>query len=593
MKHYAYFLLLFLLLAAPLATEAQTPTPTVAALTSTVTINQVQPNQVSNLAAVDLVVTGSGFGDGAVVILGSYGALSTTFVSPSMLRALMPADVLPGSYAITVTNPDAVSATLANGLTITAPPAATHTPVPTNTPAPTAFVRPLLVVHSYGTSSAAITPGENLAFEMTFHNAGQALATNIIATFANGDFTPRETGGVRAIDPLWPGHQHRFFQPLAASRDLSGQSIATLEVNVTYTDPYGTAYSEKFSLTFPVVRPAVSGPGATATPTPTATPTATPAPRLRAQLLITDYGADLTPLQPGNQFNLRLTVQNQGSQRAKDVTMILGGGSLTGGNPGGTPDPGGGLSGGGGDFGNFAPVGSSNVLAMGSMAVGATITAEKALIVNASAKSGAYPVKITFVYSDDEGHAYADDQVITLLVYQLPKVDLAFYAEPPPFFAGEMAPLPLQVTNIGRSMVTLGNFRVTAVDSQLMNNSIFVGSLEAGGYFPLDAMIMPQQPGPLELIVSIDYTDDFNQSQTISQTITIEVMESFMPEPGEGEWEEPGGFEPFPAPAESFTQKLWRFIKGLLGLSSGPATPPGGDFDFMPMPGPVGDPYLG
>jgi hypothetical protein len=107
-------------------------------------------------------------------------------------------------------------------------------------------------------------------------------------------------------------------------------------------------------------------------------------------------------------------------------------------------------------------------------------------------------------------------------------------------------------------------------------------------------MIMPQQPGPLELIVSIDYTDDFNQSQTISQTISIEVMEPFMPEPGEGEWEEPGGFEPFPAPNETLTQKLWRFIKGLLGLSSGPThTNPGGDFDFKPMPGPVADPYLG
>ncbi len=598
MKSYPYLLLLFLLLAVPVLAQTETPTPPSGAGSTAVSISQVQPNQVSNVAAVDLVVTGSGFVEGAALILGSYGALSTTYVSPSMLRALLPADVPPGSYAITVTNPDAVSATLANALTVTAPPAATHTPAPTNTPAPTAFVRPLLVVHSYGASSAAIIPGENLAFEMTLHNAGQALATNIVATFANGDFTPRETGGVRAIDPLWPGHQHRFFQPLAASRDLSGQSLATLEVNVTYTDPYGTAYSEKFALTFPVARPQASGPGATATPTPTATPTATPAPRLRAQLLITDYGSDIAPLQPGSQFNLRLTVQNQGSQRAKDVTMILGGGSLTGGNPGGTPDPGGGLSGGGGDFGNFAPVGSSNVLAMGNMAVGASLTVEKALIVNASAKSGAYPVKITFVYTDDEGHTYADDQVITLLVYQLPKLELAFYAEPPPFFAGEMAPLPLQVTNIGRSMVTLGNFRVTAVGGQLINNSIFVGSLEAGGYFPLDALLMPQQPGPLELIVSVDYTDDFNQSQTISQTIAIEVMESFMPEPGEGEWEEPGGFEPFPTPAESLTQKLWRFIKGLLGLSSGLATPPGGNFDFMPMPdmpmpGPVGDPYLG
>lgn len=564
----------------------------------------VQPNRVSNTVDTQLVVTGAGFEDGAAVVVDGYGALDTTFVSASMLRALLPAGAAAGVYDVRVVNPDAAAAVLPEALTITAPaPTAgpTDTPEPTNTPQPTAFVRPVIVVQSYGASSAQITPGSNLDFEMTLANAGQAVASNVIATFVSGDFTPRATGGVRAIGNLAQGQSSRFWQPLAAGSGLTSGGIATLEVRVTYTDLLGTAYEETFALTFPVVRTA-SGVAPTETPTPTATATATSAPRLRPQLLISAYEADVDPLTPGSRFRLSMDILNQGNADARRVTLIVGGGVEEVVPPAeGTPQPGGGVSGAGGEFGNFAPVGSSNVKFLGDLAQDETLVAHVDLIVNASTDPGAYPVVVSFVYTDAEGGSFVDEQVVTLLVYKSPQVEINFYMEPPPFFVGQPGPLPLQLVNVGSSSTIFGNMGVTAPGAQLTNNNIFVGALEPGGFFPLDASLLPEQPGPLELTVRVSYTDDFNQAQVITRTLSVEVMEMEAPpfeeeppidpgtggpagpmDPGMGE----GGSN------ETWRQKAWRFILGLIGLSSGPRSDPGG----MPpggFPPPGGDPGMG
>jgi hypothetical protein len=593
MKQIAFvlFVLLLMLAARPAATQDETATMQApqegtqqpAAPNPTA----VQPAAVSNATATELVVTGSGFSDGAAVVLEGYGALSTTYVSAQMLRATLPAGAPAGVYTVRIVNPDASSAALPNALTITAPPitpTATDMPepTPTGTPPPTAFVRPVIVVSSYGASSAQITPGTDLDFEMTLSNAGQATATNVIATFASGNFVPRATGGVQSVGTLSPGQAARFWQPLHASSDLAGSSTAVLEVQVNYTDVNGSTYSETFALTFPVVRVA-SGVAATATPTPTPTATATSGPRLRPQLLVSAYETDVEALEPGARFELSLEVRNQGSADARGVTLIVGGGTASGGSPGGTPEPGGGLSGAGGEFGVFAPVGSSNVSFLGDLARGERLQASAQLIVNGTAKPGAYPIVVSFVYNDSGGGSYVDEQVITLLVYSRPAVEVNFYAEPMPLTAGQPGPLPLQVINVGNTTVVLGNMSAHAEGAQLSNNNIFVGSLEPGGTFPLDAIVIPEQPGVLALEVRVAYTDDFNQPQVITKTLELEVMEmpEMPPEMGEpGMGEVPP--EEMPVANESWRTKLWRFLLGMVGLSSGPITP-AGESGFPPM----------
>jgi hypothetical protein len=304
--------------------------------------------------------------------------------------------------------------------------------------------------------------------------------------------------------------------------------------------------------------------------------------------VITTYQTDQPVLQPGYRFMLSLSVQNLGNVDARRVSMILGGGSSSGGSADGTPEAGG-ISGGSGDFGDFAPVNSSNVQFLGDMSVGTQLDTSATLIVNASADPGAYPLKITFTYSDEKGKIYNDDQVVTLLVYTIPKIEVNFYRQPDPLFAGQPGLLPIQVVNLGRKDTILGNMEVTAQGAQFSNNVILVGALTIGGYYTLDATITPEQAGPLELLVTIDYTDDFNQLQVITRTLSVEVQEMFLPEPVPGEGGVEGGEGMPPAVQETFAQKLWRFVKGLFGLDSSAPTPMPGELppgEFPPVEGP-------
>jgi hypothetical protein len=74
----------------------------------------------------------------------------------------------------------------------------------------------------------------------------------------------------------------------------------------------------------------------------------------------------------------------------------------------------------------------------------------------------------------------------------------------------------------------------------------------------------------------VGYTDDFNQPQVISKTLTVEVMEAApvdMPPEETGDGEPPSGPGGPATNNQSWRQQLWRFILGMIGLSSGPLEP--------------------
>jgi hypothetical protein len=302
-----------------------------------------------------------------------------------------------------------------------------------------------------------------------------------------------------------------------------------------------------------------------------------------SQLVITSYATSIDPLQPGQQFTITMTVENTGNVRAQRVTMIVGGGSSSG-SSNGTPQPGG-VSGGSGEFTNFAPVNASNVQTLGDLSPGGMVQASQSLIVNTSTNPGAYPMKVTFSYLNEKSEVINDEQVITLLVYSLPTVDVSFYRPPDPFFVGQPGALPIQVVNLGRRLAVLGTMKIEAPHGTVENGSGLIGSLDAGGYFTLDAMVIPEQSGLMSLSVTIEYTDDFNQARIITESLDIEVIEAMQEpilEPGMPGME--GGGEGMPIPAEENTlQKIWRFVLGLFGLDSAP--PPTNDPGIMPEPG--------
>ncbi len=80
------------------------------------TIASVSPT--SGPAGTEVTITGTNFESVSKVALGSTSASSVTFVSPTELEAAMPS-VSTGTYGLTVTNPDPISATLNNAFTVT------------------------------------------------------------------------------------------------------------------------------------------------------------------------------------------------------------------------------------------------------------------------------------------------------------------------------------------------------------------------------------------------------------------------------------------------------------------------------------------
>ncbi len=441
---------------------------------------------------------------------------------------------------------------------------------PTPTPTSPVFTRPQLVLDGYS-SKGPVRPGAEFDLLFRLKNVGGNKARNITVIFSPGDFLPRVNGGLLSAGVISPGASTGYTQPMAASGGLAAGGIGSLSLQVSYTDDEGNGYSDAFTLTLSLgTQPSSSGP---IKPTPT--------PAYRPQLLIIDYETDVETLTPGTQFTLDLEVLNVGGGAARRVTMILGGGSVS---AEGTQDSGSGVSGGAGDFSHIAPIKASNVQFVGDVAQQETLTVRQSLIVNSGTGPGAYPLLFSFSYTDEKNVTYKDEQIITLLVYSPPHLELNWYRPLDPFFVGQPGALPVQVVNIGASSVVLGRMTISAGELAVENNTTLVGYLDVGAYFPYDALIFPEQAGQQMVTIEVNYLDDFNQPQVVLQELAIQVEEGFPEDPG---FPQDPGFEEPIQEERSFWDKVLAFLRGLLGLGSGQS-----EGELPPIPGAEGGEML-
>jgi hypothetical protein len=445
----------------------------------------------------------------------------------------------------------------------TTPPS--ETPIPTATVTPEVFSRPLVVIDSYSGSKSKISAGKTFNVVVNISNHGPSDASNVVVSFTSGDFIARGTGGVQAISRLRTGESVTIDQELTAASTVEGKSVAYITAAISYTDGSGTGYTSDATLAFGILTTPTAGAGGY-------DPTATPTSSKRPQLVIMGYQSDVNPLQPGTTFQLKLDLQNVGATTAKNVTMVMGGGSAS--NAGadtGTPAPGG-VAGASGEFTNFAPIGASNIQSLGNLSAGDKITANQQLIVNVSTNPGTYPVKFSYLYTGDDGRQFQDDQVITLLVYRLPLVDVNFYRTVDPLTVGMPGTLPIQIVNLSRSSTILGNMTITTGAGEVSNNSMLVGTLDAGGSYPLDVNFTPSVAGPAEIAINLQYTDDFNQPRQIDFKLSVNVDEAPVMESDPSTLGPNGGL-PTDQQPETFWDKVVRFVKGIFGLDSGQPTP--------------------
>ncbi|MCA9957037.1 MAG: hypothetical protein KC434_20045, partial [Anaerolineales bacterium] len=183
-----------------------------------------------------------------------------------------------------------------------------------------------------------------------------------------------------------------------------------------------------------------------------------------------------------------------------------------------------------------------------------------------TAVSGVYNLPLDFSYGNS---ARTDAQVVNLLVEKTPQLQVNFYRSTGPGFVGQPLDLPVEVVNISRSLINVSTLTLSSADGTVENNSIYIGPLDGGTSGSLDGLIVPQAGGPLEILVTVNYLDDFNQPQIFEDTLTVQVdAPEATDENGVAGEDAAVGETAVADEEESFGQLLLRFIRGLLGLGS-------------------------
>jgi len=449
--------------------------------------------------------------------------------------------------------------------------------------------RPLLYVKSYNTDSGIyVDPWSTFKLNIQLGNDGKIHARNIVLTFTSEEFTPTEKGGVNTLYEVDADNAvfETISQEFKVRDDSTWKYSGTIQAVATYMDPEGTSYSETFIFTIGISQKIVG---------PTQTPTFSPAAQ-KPLIVVSKVQTSVDPLQPGTNFKLKLVLNNLGPSDARGVSLVYGGGAQLNVNESGTPQPGT-VGGQQSELTNFAPIGSSNVVLIGDVASMGTASVESEFIVNVTTVPGAYPLKLSFVFTDPKGIRYIDDAVVTLLVYSLPQLEVAFYRDPGMINVGMPVQLPIQITNISRKTVILGNATVRSKTGQLENATSLVGSLDPGGYYTMDVMFTPSEEGATPLDLEIRYTDDFNQLRTYNTKLEVEVSPAMqMPIGGQPVIGPDGkpvlgpdgtpllsnpdnpGMDGFPMPEEpasepGFFAKVWNAIKSFFGFGTKHETP--------------------
>jgi len=89
-----------------------------AAAPEALAVTAVSPTVTQNDLDMPLVITGTGFVDGATAMLGDTSLAGVTWISAGRLEATLPWGVESGLYDLTVTNPGGAFATLSDAVTL-------------------------------------------------------------------------------------------------------------------------------------------------------------------------------------------------------------------------------------------------------------------------------------------------------------------------------------------------------------------------------------------------------------------------------------------------------------------------------------------
>ncbi|MDY7075807.1 MAG: hypothetical protein SXV54_02675 [Chloroflexota bacterium] len=381
--------------------------------------------------------------------------------------------------------------------------------------------RPQLVIEAAQTEPAVLGPGDGFSLTLRLANRGSRTATQVVAGVASADLAvPAGGSNVVAIDRIGIDHVVTTTLPLVLA-EVTQAGRLNLEIALECSDYSGGSYTARQSVGLEVSTALAD----------------------RPQLTVESYRAMPAPLSPGDTFTLALEISNVGGGKAERLILTLGGE-------------------GGSGLAPFAPLHSSNVKFVPHLDAGDTVEVTQQLVVDGGASAGAYSLPVALAFDDTHGTRHSDSQLISLLVHRRPHFQIGFYRPVEMATVGVPFEIPIEVTNIGRTLINVSTLEVTSEQLEISAGSLYLGPLDGGTSGSLEAMAVAQEGGTAEVTVSVHYLDDFEQPQVVTKTLTVEVEE--LPEalPGAEQTTQEQEEE------EGFWDKVLRLLRGLLGLGS-------------------------
>jgi len=379
--------------------------------------------------------------------------------------------------------------------------------------------RPQVVIEAARTEPAVLGPGDAFSLTLCLANRGSRTATQAVVGAASPDLAvPASGSNVTAVDRIGIDQVLTTTLPLVLGEVTQAGRLG-LEIALEYSDFQGGSYAARQSVGLEVSTALAD----------------------RPQLIVADYRTTPETPAPGDIFTLTLRVSNVGGGEAQRLTLTLGGE-------------------GGSEMAPFAPLQSSNVKFVPSLAAGETVEVTQQLVVDGGADPGAYSLPVALAFDDVRGTRRSDSQLVSLLVRRRPHLQIGFYRPVEVATIGVPFELPIEVINIGRTLVNVSTLEVSSQQLEIQDDSLYLGPLDGGTSGSLEASAVAQEGGTAEILVTVHYLDDFNQPQMVTRTLTVEVEE---PVPADVEAElSPQEQE------EGFWDKVLRFLRALLGLGS-------------------------
>ena len=219
------------------------------------------------------------------------------------------------------------------------------------------------------------------------------------------------------------------------------------------------------------------------------------------KLIVSSYSYKPSPVKPGDNFTLTLTVKNTSKDYdVKNVKMVLNAAE-----------------------GVFIPVESSNTIYIDRIDRGQSVTKEVLLNALPSTPAKVHSILVEMEYEDLKGNEISAKEGISVSVTIDPRLVIGEITLGPEIYVGQPVPVFLEFFNMGK--VVLNNLMLKAEgDFEIQNGNYFVGNFEPGRSDSFDFTLIPSKEGEAQGNIVFTFEDIDGKSYEVKKEFTINAM---------------------------------------------------------------------